>query len=130
VKVSPTCVSNTISSSSSPTRVGRSRAGQEHAVEAAVGNRAGVGNATRLAPSRPSTVWRTAVPGDPRTQFGEFVRRISSRQHVEHAFERPAAQVGKRSGLADERKEVVYRQGSLAQLPTTCWASTSSGLRG
>ena len=63
--------------------------------------------ATRLAPSRAVIGAGDAVPRDARPELGELVRRIASRQHVEHAVEDRAAQLGERRRAADRREKVV-----------------------
>ena len=86
--VSPTRLSNTISSSSSPTRAAPGRgADEKDAEEPAVGNRAAVGDRDALGAFARDDRARDAVPGDARPQLGELVGGIAARQHVEHAFE-------------------------------------------
>ena len=102
---SPVRDSNTISSSSSPTRIERSSVVrlEENSVEAAIGDRAAAGHrdvARALASLQRAP---NAIPGHPRPQLGELVARIASAQHVEHAVERAAAELGERRGLAHER---------------------------
>ena len=55
-----------------------------------------------------------AVPGDARAQLGEFVGRISSRQHVEDALEDVAAQIGERRRAPHGGEEVVDLPGLQA----------------
>ena len=87
------------------------RAGQEDAVQPAIGNRAGVGDRHALGAFASFDHVADAIPGDARPQLRELVGRIASRQHVEDALERAAAQVGKRRRPPDEREEVVHRPG-------------------
>ena len=54
--------------------------GQEDAVEAAVGDRAGVRDREPRAPSRAPQGARRAVPHDARPQLGELVRRVAARR--------------------------------------------------
>ena len=63
--------------------------------------------ASRLA--APTTRALDSIPRDARPQLGEFVRRIAARQHVEHAVEGAAAQVGEWGGASDQRKQIVHR---------------------
>ena len=93
MKVSPVRLSKTISSSSSPTRIGLAAfAGEEDAVEAAVGNGAAVEDRDALdALARREPVAR-AVPGDARPQLGELVGGIAAGEHVEHAVEDASAE--------------------------------------
>ena len=106
--VSPTRLSNTISSSSSPTRGGaRSGAEQKHAVQPAIRNRPAVGDRHALGAFARRQRAGDAVPGDARTQFREFVGRVASREHVEHALEDGATQLRKRRGAPDRAKQLV-----------------------
>jgi hypothetical protein len=86
----------------------RFRTRQEHAVEAAIGNRAGVGDghAHRALASDDGVLH--AIPRDARPQLGELVRWITARQHVEDAVEHPAPQVGKGRGPSHQPEEVVH----------------------
>ena len=83
--------------------------GEEDAVEAAVGNGAGVADRHPLGALAGHDRAVDAVPGDPRPQLGELVRGIAARQHVEHAVEHPAAQLGERRGAAHRGVQVVDR---------------------
>ena len=78
------------------------RTGEEHAVEAAVGNRARVGDGH--APGALARGQRPAnpVPGEARPQFRELVGRVAARQHVEDALEDAAAR-GWRTGRRSAR---------------------------
>ena len=88
---------------------GPALAGEEDAVEAAVGNRAAVGDGDPLrALARGQHVFEP-VPRQARPQIGEVVRRIAAREHVEHAFEGAAAELGKRRGAPDGVEERVDR---------------------
>ena len=77
------------------------------AVEAAVGDRAGVGD-DQLAgafaavdrPLRP-------VPDDPRAQLGEAVRGVAAVEHVEHVLELLAGEVVEGLGGGDEALDLV-----------------------
>ena len=64
---------------------------QVHAVEAAVGDRAGVGHRQlERALARADRVLH-AVPHDPRPQLGELLGRVAAVEHVEHVVEQLAA---------------------------------------
>ena len=90
-------------------RAGTVLAGEEDAVEPAVRNRAAVGDGDApRALARGHDVLEP-VPRQARPQVGEVVRRIAARQHVEHAFERAAAELGKRRGAAHGVEEAVDR---------------------
>ncbi len=104
---SPTRDSYTISSSSSPTRrecrPDRSGlpAGQEHAEQAAVGDRAAVADREPLAARPAAEPAGGPVPDQPRPQPGEVLARVAAGQHVQHRVEdRPgqAARTGPRAG--------------------------------
>ena len=107
-KVSPGRLSNTISSSNSPTRAAPGPAPRRKTP-----NRPRSGMvpplaiATRLAPSRATRVPRAAVPGDARPQLGELVGWIPARQHVQHTFEDRAAQFGEGCRAAQHREQLL-----------------------
>src|ERR1051326_7694998 len=65
----------------------RSGAGEEDAVEAAIGDRSAVRNCDALRAFARADAARGAIPGDARPQLREFVGWIAPRQHVEHAVE-------------------------------------------
>ena len=87
----------------------RARAGaeQEDAVQPAIGNRPAVGDRHALGAFARGDRAGDAVPGDARPQLGELVGRIAPRQHVEHAVEHRAAELGERRGAPDRREELV-----------------------
>ncbi len=60
-------------------------ADEEDAEQAAIGNRAAVGDRDALGAFARGDRAGDAVPGDARPQLGELVGRIAPRQHVEHA---------------------------------------------
>ncbi len=88
-------------------RGARPGAEQEDAVQAAIRNRAAVGDCDALGAVARADGAGHAVPRDARTQLRELVGRIASRQHVEHAFEDRAAQLGERRRAADRREQLV-----------------------
>ncbi len=90
-------------------RRARWRAGQEHAVETAIGNRARVRDGHSLGAFARRDAMRDAIPGETRPELGEFVGRVSPRQHVEHAIEDRARERRERRGLAHPREQVVHR---------------------
>ena len=72
--------------------------GQVHAVQAAVGDRAGVGDRQlERALARPDRVLH-AVPDDARPQLGELLGRVAAVEHVEHVVEQLARELGERVG--------------------------------
>ena len=76
--------------------------GQVHAVEAAVGDRAGVGHRElERALARADRVLH-AVPDDPRAQLGELLGRVAAVEHVEHRVEQLARQLRERVGAPDQ----------------------------
>ena len=83
------------------------RAGEEDAVQAAVGNRSAVEDRHALRAGPRGDRVRDAVPRDARPQLREFVGWIESGQHVEHAVERRAAQLGERRRAADRGEQLV-----------------------
>ena len=110
--------------------------GQGDGVEAAVGDRAGVGD-RQLAGARPGADRAgDPVPHDPRAQLGELLGGIAAVEHVEHVLELRAGQLGVGVGAGDEREQVIDVDGcsascsAAAAMATICWASTSSALRG
>ena len=86
--------------------------GQEDAEEAAVRDRAGVRHDHLLRALARADEAAPSVPHDARPQAGELVRRVAAREHVEHALEGRAAEVGVGGGAAHERVELA-----LAALP-------------
>ena len=108
MKTSPTRDSKTISSSSSPTRIGFFMfTGEEDAVEAAVGDGSGVEDGEGLGAFARGEEIRGAIPGDARAELGEFVGGILAGEQVEDVFERGAGEGGEGRGAADEGVEVV-----------------------
>ena len=83
--------------------------GEVHAVEATVGDRAGVGDGERARAVAPVQHIADAIPRDARAQLGELVGRVAAGQHVEHAFELGAWQVTVRRGALHERLKVADR---------------------
>ena len=61
--------------------------GQVDAVEAAVGDRAGVGDRELARALAAAHRAGGAVPDEPRAQLGEPLRRIAAVEHVEHVLE-------------------------------------------
>ena len=88
-------------------RGARSGADEEDAVQAAIGNRAAVGDRHALGALARRDRAGDAVPRDARPQLGELVGRVAARQHVEHAVEHRAAQLGERRRAADRREQLV-----------------------
>ena len=84
-------------------------AGEEDAVQPAIGNRARVGDRDALRTGALRHAALQSIPRDARAQLGEFVGRIAAGEHVEHALEGAAAQVGERGGAPDQRKQIVHR---------------------
>ena len=66
------------------------RAGQEHAEQPAVGDRAAAGDREPLGARAAAERARDAVPDQPRPQLGELVAGVAARQHVEHRVEHAA----------------------------------------
>ena len=101
-KVSPTLLSNTISSSSSPTRA---VPGPPPIRNTPKSPRSGIvpplTTATRRAPSLAVQPLARPVPREPRPELGELVRGVPAREHVEHAVEDLAVESGKRGGAAN-----------------------------
>ena len=81
--------------------------GQVDAVEAAVGDRAGVGD-DQLAGAF-AAVHRAlgAVPDDPRAQLGEAVGGVAAVEHVEHVLELLAGELVEGLGGGDEALDLV-----------------------
>ena len=109
--------------------------GQRDRVQAAVGDRAGVGD--RELPRARARPDRTvdAVPDDPRAQLGELRTRVAAVEHVEHVLE-----LGRGVSSAYECVRVTSAcssstltgrsSGAAAAIATICCASTSSAFRG
>ncbi len=76
--------------------------GKMHAVEPAVGDRARVGHRQLAgAASGPDRVLH-AVPDDPGAQLGELLARVTAIEHVEHAVEELARELGEGVGVAHQ----------------------------
>ena len=106
--VSPARASNTISSSSSPTRArSRSAPARKTPYKPRSGIVPALAIATCLAPCRARQESVDAVPGDARPQLGELVRRVAPRQHVEHALEDAAAEFGVRRRPSHDVVQIV-----------------------
>ena len=72
--------------------------GQVDAVEAAVGDRAGVGHRELQRAAAGADGVLHAVPDDARPQLGELLGGVAAVEHVEHAVEQLARQLGERVG--------------------------------
>ena len=81
--------------------------GQVDAVEAAVGDRAGVGDDQLAGALATADGAGRAVPGDARAQLGELLGRVAAVEHVEHVLELLAAELGERLGGLDDALELV-----------------------
>ena len=62
-------------------------AGQKHAVQTAIGDRAGVGDGQSQRERARAHGAVHAVPDQARSQIRELVARVATREHVEHAVE-------------------------------------------
>jgi hypothetical protein len=84
-------------------------AGQEDAVQPAIrdGARVRDRDALRALPRHDEAV--DAVPRHARPQFGEFIRRVAARQHVEHAVENRPAQLREWRRRSHRAIEIVDR---------------------
>ena len=85
--VSPVRLSNTISSSSSPTRAPLVAPARKTPNKPRSGMVPPLTMATLLRALARGELAGDAVPGDARAQFGELVGGIAAGKHVEHAFE-------------------------------------------
>ena len=81
--------------------------GQVDAVEAAVGDRAGVGDDQRARAFAAVDGAVGAVPDDPRAELGEAVRRIAAVEHVEHVLQLLAREVVEGLGGGDQALDRV-----------------------
>ncbi len=81
--------------------------GQVHAVEAAVGDRAGVGDRELAGAGAAAHLAAGAVPDDPRAQLGEALGRIAAVEHVEHVLELLARELAEGLGRGDEPLDLV-----------------------
>ncbi len=84
-----------------------SAVGEEHAVEAAVGDGASAGDRQPLGPRAPSQDALDAVPDDPRAQLGELVGRIAAGEQIEHRVECLVGQLGEVGRASDDLGDVV-----------------------
>ena len=87
--------------------------------------------ATTRASRRPSTMSVTRSQTTPRLELGELVGRVGAGEHAQDALEHLAGQRLVRRRPRDRaragRRPV---QRSITVIATSCWARTSSGLRG
>ena len=77
------------------------------AVEAAVGDRAGVGDDQLAGAFAAVHGAGRAVPDDPRAQLGEAVRRVAAVEHVEDVLELLAGEVVEGLGRGDQALDLV-----------------------
>ncbi len=99
---------------------------REHAIQPAVGDGSAVQYRDALHARTRSQPEAHAVPHHTRSQLGKLVRRITSRQHVQHAIKDRAAQPRKRRAaplhqleqrvIADSRARIVFRPHPRAPL--------------
>ena len=82
-------------------------AGEEDAVEAAIGDGSGVEDGEGFRAFARCEEIPVAVPGDAGAELGEFVGGIFAGEEVEDVFERRAGESGEGRGAADEGEEVV-----------------------
>ena len=81
--------------------------GQVDAVEAAVGDRAGVGDDQLAGAFAAVDGALRAVPDDPRPQLGEAVRRVAAVEHVEDVLELLAGELAEGLGGGDQALDLV-----------------------
>ena len=81
--------------------------GQVDAVEAAVGNRAGVGDDQLAGAFAAVHLAGGAVPDDPRAQLGEAVGRVAPVEHVEDVLQLLAGEVVEGLGGGDQALDLV-----------------------
>ena len=81
--------------------------GKKNAVEAAIGNGAGVENGQAGRAIAGGDHVADAVPGEARTQLGELVGGIAAAEQIEHALEGRAGEAAKGRGAADEVEERI-----------------------
>ena len=81
--------------------------GEEDAVEAAVGDGAGVENGEAGCALAGGYDVANAVPGEARAQFGKLVGGVTAAEQIEHAFEGGAGQASEGSGAADDAVKLV-----------------------
>ena len=104
---------------------------QEHAVEAAVGDRAGVRDGDALRPLARAQGARRPLPHDARAQLRELVRRVAPGEQVEHVLELlPRAARGRGRRAVTSACSSSICSSSTDAMATICWHSTSSGMRG
>jgi hypothetical protein len=82
---------------------------QVHAKQPAIGDGAAGGHRQPLRPGPGAEAAVHAVPDQARPQLRELVGRVASREHVEHALERAAGQLGERRGPARDLLQPVHR---------------------
>ena len=89
--------------------------GQVDREQAAVGDRAGVGDGERTAALAGAQRAGHAVPDDPRAQLAELLRRVAAVEHVEHVLELRARQLGEGVRAREHRRDQVHGHRVLAR---------------
>jgi hypothetical protein len=92
--------------------------GEEDAVEAAIGDGAGVEDGEAGCAVAGSDHVADAVPGEAWAELGEFVGGIAAAEQVEDALEAGTGEAGERSRAADEVEEEV--DGDFGLYPVLC----------
>ena len=105
-------------------------AGHEHAEQAAVGDRAAAGDRDDPGVAAALDGVGHAVPDDPRLELGELVRRVGAGEHAEDASRTSRLSVSKGAARSPTARSSSTDQVSMTAIATSCWARTSSGLRG
>ncbi len=83
--------------------------GQVHAVEAAVGDRPGIGDRELAGALASANGAGGALPDDPRPELGEALGRVAPVEHVQDVLELLAPEIGKRLGRSDDLEDLVDR---------------------
>ncbi len=80
--------------------------GQEHAEQAAVGNRPARGDGEPLRPVAGAQRVVDAVPHEPRAQLGELLGRVPAGEHLQRVAQQFVGQLGERRRAAHHRRHV------------------------
>jgi len=108
VEIRPRFVSNTISSSSSPTRLRSRSHPRDRRRRAPIRNRPAFATAMCCVPAEATRV-RDPIPSHARSKVGKVIRGVTAGEKIQHSLEAAAWQVGERGGAADGGVERVDR---------------------
>ena len=84
--------------------------GQEHAEQAAIGNRATAGDRQPLGPVAGAHRAVDPIPHEARAQFSELFTGVAPRQQIEHVVQQIVAELGKAGAAAHDVADLLHGQ--------------------